>query len=97
VSSPTTDDHADRVDASVVGPSTSIPPPLEHELLRKARAADIEHRRRHHRPIAAETLRKQLHVGATRSRMLAAAVRTQGNPHPLPGGDAQKQRSERRS
>ncbi|WP_050375638.1 DUF2637 domain-containing protein [Streptomyces acidiscabies] len=47
----------------------------EADLLQRARSIDARHRERHQRPASAETLRKQLHIGAARSRELAAAVR----------------------
>ncbi|MFM9615532.1 hypothetical protein DF268_11855 [Streptomyces sp. V2] len=47
----------------------------EADLVQRARSIDARHRERHLRPASAETLRKQLHIGAARSRELAAAVR----------------------
>jgi len=47
----------------------------EDSLLARARALDARHRERHQRPASAETLRKELHVGARRSRQLTALVR----------------------
>ncbi|WP_416968208.1 DUF2637 domain-containing protein [Streptomyces sp. 4F14] len=47
----------------------------ETGLLERARGIDTRHRERHQRPASAETLRKELHVGARRSRQLAASVR----------------------
>ncbi|MEU6353256.1 DUF2637 domain-containing protein [Streptomyces sp. NPDC047072] len=44
-------------------------------LLAQARVIDAQHRRLHQRPASAETLRKELHVGASRSRQLAELVR----------------------
>ncbi|MET7571206.1 hypothetical protein ABZT04_22280 [Streptomyces sp. NPDC005492] len=44
-------------------------------LLAQARLIDARHRDRHQRPVSAETLRKELRVGAVRSRRLAAQVR----------------------
>nr|WP_107085718.1 DUF2637 domain-containing protein [Streptomyces acidiscabies] len=44
-------------------------------LLTRARALDARHRQRHQRPVSAETLRKELHVGARRARRLAVFVR----------------------
>ncbi|WP_233620718.1 hypothetical protein [Amycolatopsis sp. WAC 01416] len=41
---------------------------LDEELVERARLADAKHWRRYRRPISAETLRKQLHVGAKMSR-----------------------------
>ncbi|OLZ60703.1 hypothetical protein [Amycolatopsis keratiniphila] len=48
---------------------------LDEELVERARRADAEHWRRYRRPISAETLRKQLRVGATTSRALVRVVR----------------------
>jgi hypothetical protein len=48
---------------------------LDEELVERARRADAEHWRRYRRPISAETLRKQLRVGAATSRTLVAVVR----------------------
>ncbi|MGW4057782.1 hypothetical protein ACWEGE_05860 [Amycolatopsis sp. NPDC004747] len=53
---------------------------LDEELVERALRADAEHWRRHGRPISAETLRKQLRVGATTSRTLVARVRAQNGP-----------------
>ncbi|HEY2041273.1 hypothetical protein [Amycolatopsis sp. NBC_01480] len=53
---------------------------LDEELVERARRADAEHWRRHQRPISAETLRKQLRVGARTSRALVAVVRPEKAP-----------------
>ncbi|MGE6738154.1 DUF2637 domain-containing protein, partial [Streptomyces sp. NPDC059900] len=45
------------------------------DLLDRARREDARHWEAFQRPISAETLRKRLHVGAARSRMLVAMVR----------------------
>lgn len=45
-------------------------------LLERARSEDAWHWEKYQRPISAETLRKRLHVGAARSRMLVAMVRS---------------------
>ncbi|WP_413810533.1 SpdA protein [Streptomyces sp. OE57] len=50
------------------------------DLLERARREDARHWKEHQRPISAETLRKRLHVGAARSRMLVAMVRS-GDSH----------------
>ncbi|MER7182741.1 hypothetical protein ABT404_25245 [Streptomyces hyaluromycini] len=47
----------------------------EDPLLARARKLDLQHRELHQRPASAETLRRELHVGARRSRILAALVR----------------------
>lgn len=46
------------------------------DLLERALAEDAWHWETYQRPISAETLRKRLRVGAARSRMLVAAVRS---------------------
>ncbi|MFE5163666.1 SpdA protein [Streptomyces sp. NPDC056697] len=46
------------------------------ELLERARQEDARHWETYQRPISAETLRKRLHVGAARSRMLVTMIRT---------------------
>ncbi|MBB2499965.1 hypothetical protein H5411_12615 [Amycolatopsis echigonensis] len=60
---------------------------LDGELVERARRADAEHWRLHRRPISAETLRKELRVGATTSRALVAMVRL-GNASALGKGYA---------
>ncbi|MEA5358297.1 hypothetical protein VA596_02010 [Amycolatopsis sp., V23-08] len=49
----------------------------DRELLERARQADAEHWQCYRRPISAETLRKQLRVGAKASRELVAVVRSE--------------------
>ncbi|MFF6852346.1 SpdA protein [Streptomyces antimycoticus] len=46
------------------------------ELLERAWQEDARHWETYQRPISAETLRKRLHVGAARSRMLVAMIRS---------------------
>ncbi|WP_262704407.1 MULTISPECIES: SpdA protein [Streptomyces] len=46
------------------------------ELLERARQEDARHWETYQRPISAETLRKRLHVGAARSRMLVTMIRS---------------------
>ncbi|UJW32715.1 hypothetical protein L3Q67_02675 [Saccharothrix sp. AJ9571] len=53
---------------------------LDSALLELARRADAEHWRRCRRPISAETLRKELRVGAATSRELVAVVRSMNGP-----------------
>jgi hypothetical protein len=45
------------------------------ELLPEAQRIDQAHRSRHHRPVSAETLRKQMRVGSMRARALVQQVR----------------------
>jgi hypothetical protein len=59
-----------------VGTRVSVPiGALRDDLLERAREADTEHRAVHQRPISAESLRKELRVGAHRSRALVAELR----------------------
>jgi hypothetical protein len=47
------------------------------DLIDHARREDARHWLAHQRPISAETLRKNLHISATRSRMLVSIVRAE--------------------
>ncbi|WP_307130345.1 DUF2637 domain-containing protein [Streptomyces aurantiacus] len=47
----------------------------DDSLLARARALDTRHRELYERPVSAETLRKELHIGAHRSRQLTSLVR----------------------
>ncbi|MEX3104153.1 MULTISPECIES: DUF2637 domain-containing protein [unclassified Streptomyces] len=64
----------------------------EHEdgdadsLLGRARILDVRHREVHQRPISAETLRKELHIGAGRSRQLVALIRDARSVQKSPEG-----------
>ncbi|MER7182493.1 DUF2637 domain-containing protein [Streptomyces hyaluromycini] len=58
----------------------------EDPLLARARKLDLQHRELYQRPASAETLRKELHVGARRSRALAARVRGQLEEGEVGGG-----------
>ncbi|MGP3769771.1 DUF2637 domain-containing protein [Streptomyces sp. SDT5-1] len=51
-------------------PRPKRPDGREEPLLEAARRIDLRHREAHHRPVSAETLRKQLRVGASRARQL---------------------------
>lgn len=46
-----------------------------HELVAEARRIDQAHRLRHHRPVSAETLRKQMRIGSMRARALVQQIR----------------------
>ncbi|MEU8140241.1 SpdA protein [Streptodolium elevatio] len=50
------------------------------DLLARARVADQQHWELHRRPISAETLRKELRVGAVRSRELVVTLRSTSSP-----------------
>jgi hypothetical protein len=53
----------------------STSPVGEDDLIERARQEDARHWAEHQRPISAETLRKQLRIGAARSRMLVSIIR----------------------
>ncbi|MFD8387533.1 SpdA protein [Streptomyces sp. NPDC059679] len=55
---------------------TSEQQPDGDDLFERARQEDARHWETYQRPISAETLRKRLHVGAARSRMLVAMIRS---------------------
>lgn len=55
--------------------AASDAPTIEGDLLERARQEDAHHWSEYRQPISAETLRKRLHVGAARSRMLVSMVR----------------------
>ena len=55
--------------------AASDTPTIEGDLLERAKQEDAHHWSEYRRPISAETLRKRLHVGAARSRMLVSMVR----------------------
>lgn len=61
---------------------------LEDDLLDSARREDAWHWETHKRPISAETLRKRLHVGAARSRMLVAMMRADSSSRRSNSGGA---------
>ncbi|MBC2907893.1 hypothetical protein [Streptomyces cupreus] len=48
-------------------------------LLERARRVDARHRQLHQRPVSAESLRKELRIGADRSRQLVPLVRASRN------------------
>jgi hypothetical protein len=54
---------------------TSTSPVVSDDLIERARREDARHWAQHQRPISAETLRKQLRIGAVRSRMLVSVIR----------------------
>jgi hypothetical protein len=68
------------------------------ELLAEARRIDRAHRFRHHRPVSAETLRKQMRIGSMCARALVQRIRDSHDavhgtephgysPQQVPGGD----------
>lgn len=59
--------------------------PFVDDLLGRARQEDAWHRETYLRPISAETLRKRLHVGAARARILVTTVRAEEHRHPTLG------------
>jgi hypothetical protein len=55
--------------------------PAIDDLLERARKEDARHWEVHRRPVSAETLRRSLHVGAARSRLLVAMIRAELPSH----------------
>jgi hypothetical protein len=53
----------------------SMSPVVNDDLINRARLEDARHWAEHQRPIAADTLRKQLRIGAARSRLLVSVIR----------------------
>lgn len=80
-----TKDETRQDDSEPATPTAAIPTPLRtakpsdqdksDPLLTEAYQLDAEHWQTAQRPISAETLRKRLHIGATRARHLVAQVR----------------------
>jgi hypothetical protein len=54
-------------------------------LLERVRRIDAQHREDHQRPASAESLRKELRVGAERAGQLVGAVRADQNGRDLGG------------
>jgi hypothetical protein len=52
-----------------------VPDAVDGDLIDRARREDARHWATHQRPISAETLRKNLHIGAARSRTLVSIIR----------------------
>ncbi|MEU1629784.1 hypothetical protein ABZ746_31700 [Streptomyces sp. NPDC020096] len=61
---------------------TDPAPSREDDLLEHARREGAWHWKAYQRPISAETLRKRLHIGAARSRMLVAMLRAENGDRP---------------
>jgi hypothetical protein len=83
-----TDANTDATSANTVVPRPSEGPASDTtsrpvaitpngDLLNRARHEDARHWTIHQRPISAETLRKNLRISATRSRMLVSIVRSE--------------------
>jgi hypothetical protein len=58
------------------GPRPDVP---DDELMAEARRIDAQHRAAHQRPVSAETLRRQLRIGAARARRIVADLRADGH------------------
>ena len=54
---------------------------IPSDLLERARQEDAAHRAVYQRPISADTLRRQLRIGAKRARRLVALVRSEAQVH----------------
>jgi len=58
----------------------SVPVVVDSDLVDRARREDACHWAAHQRPISAETLRRNLRIGAARSRILVGIIRQSGPP-----------------
>ncbi|QLH26984.1 hypothetical protein HYQ63_15465 [Streptomyces sp. Rer75] len=74
-------DNVGQSHAPDEGDQRGQPRPGGDDLLDRALVEDAWHWEAYQRPISAETLRKRLRVGAARSRMLVAAVRSTRTDH----------------
>jgi Protein of unknown function (DUF2637) len=84
-----TDDGLLNPDDDIPDATDELPESEEDPLLQRARLADARHWREHQRPISAETLRKELRIGAGRARQLVTLVRsTTAPPAPRQGDTA---------
>lgn len=64
-----------------------VPHGADDDLLREtAYRLDAEHWKFYHRPISADTLRRQLNIGSTRARTLTHHIRRHHQPSPQPQG-----------
>lgn len=54
--------------------------PSPDDITKRALALDEQHWKLHGRPISAETLRRELHIGSTRARGLVRQIRRRGYP-----------------
>jgi hypothetical protein len=57
-----------------------VPDAVDGDLIDRARREDARHWATHQRPISAETLRKNLHISAARSRTLMSIIRQSRPP-----------------
>jgi hypothetical protein len=57
---------------------------VDDELLDRARDADARHWNEHRRPISADTLRRNLRIGAARSRLLVSIIRADSQQRSTP-------------
>jgi len=69
------DDTATPLEGDLKQDERTVAP--DDDLLERAREENNRHVQEYQRPISAETLRKRLRIGAGRSRMLVAIVRSQ--------------------
>ncbi|MEU6356300.1 DUF2637 domain-containing protein [Streptomyces sp. NPDC047072] len=70
---------ADQRGGSAADPSMGEGTAVGDPLLARARQVDAQHWELHQRPVSAESLRKELRIGAGRSRELVALVRASRN------------------
>ncbi|WP_151478125.1 DUF2637 domain-containing protein [Streptomyces albicerus] len=72
-------DTVDREDGGGAGVKSDDTRGVVDPLLRRAREVDARHRQLHQRPVSAESLRREMRIGASRSRELVALVRESEN------------------
>lgn len=68
-------EEAPKADGQDVPMRDEAPCEADDPYLERARILDTRHRQLYQRPASAETLRKELHIGAARSRELTALIR----------------------
>ncbi|WP_407645445.1 hypothetical protein [Amycolatopsis alkalitolerans] len=71
------DEDTDSATSSASGKVGDIEASAENELLERARRADARHWAKHRRPISADTLRRNLRIGAARARLLVSIIRAE--------------------
>jgi len=79
LNSPGSEAGTDGTDRHGVGQSGRPGAARLDELLAEARRLDQAHRLRHHRPVSAETLRRQMRIGSMPARALVQQVRDSHN------------------
>ncbi|GAA2352310.1 DUF2637 domain-containing protein [Streptomyces violaceusniger] len=71
----------DQTEIAIAEPRVDEGAGVGDPLFVRARQVDARHRELHQRPVSAESLRKELRIGAARSRELVALLRASRNGH----------------